>query len=71
MRRQDPGVHPGVGGGVTEAVNEHLAPLRARRTELAADRGHVREVLRRGNERANAVAETTLAEVRAAMGTLY
>ncbi|MCY0929390.1 tryptophan--tRNA ligase [Streptomyces sp. H27-H1] len=56
---------------VTEAVNEHLAPLRARRTELAADRGHVRDVLRRGNERANAVAETTLAEVRAAMGTVY
>lgn len=56
---------------VTEAVNEHLAPLRARRTELAAHRGHVRDVLRRGNERANAVAETTLAEVRAAMGTVY
>ncbi|MFE4263673.1 tryptophan--tRNA ligase [Streptomyces sp. NPDC056883] len=56
---------------VTEAVNEHFAPLRARRTELAADRGHVRDVLRRGNERANAVAETTLAEVRAAMGMAY
>ncbi|WP_405496143.1 tryptophan--tRNA ligase [Streptomyces sp. NBC_00096] len=56
---------------VTEAVNDHFAPLRARRTELAADRGHVRDVLRRGNERANAVAETTLAEVRTAMGTLY
>lgn len=54
---------------VTEAVNDHLAPLRARRAELAADRGYVHDVLRRGNERANAVAEATLREVRAAMGT--
>ncbi|MFJ1707947.1 tryptophan--tRNA ligase [Kitasatospora sp. NPDC088346] len=55
---------------VTEAVNEHLRPLRARRTALAADRGHLRQVLRAGSERANAVADTTLAEVRAAMGSV-
>jgi tryptophanyl-tRNA synthetase len=54
---------------VTEALVEHLAPLRARRAELAQDRAVVDEVLRTGAERANAVAEQTLAEVRAAMGT--
>ncbi|MFI5863411.1 tryptophan--tRNA ligase [Streptomyces sp. NPDC051546] len=56
---------------VTEAVNDHLAPMRARRAELAADSGYVRAVLRAGNERAGAVAEATLSEVRAAMGMAY
>ncbi|MDA3645426.1 tryptophan--tRNA ligase [Saccharopolyspora indica] len=56
---------------VTEAVNEHLAPLRARRSELAGDRPYLRAVLREGNAAANALAETTLAEVREAMGTHY
>ncbi|MET8144913.1 tryptophan--tRNA ligase [Sphaerisporangium sp. NPDC005288] len=55
----------------TEAVNEHLAPMRARRAMYAEDRGHVRRVLCEGGERASAIAETTLREVRAAMGTLY
>ncbi len=53
---------------VTESVNEFLRPLRARRAELAADRGHLRQVLRDGAERANAVADATLAEVREVMG---
>ncbi|MGP9019913.1 tryptophan--tRNA ligase [Streptomyces sp. BR1] len=53
---------------VTDSVNTFLAPLRARRTELAQDLTYVREVLREGNKRANAIAETTLDEVRAAMG---
>ncbi|NUW32437.1 tryptophan--tRNA ligase [Nonomuraea sp. SMC257] len=56
---------------VTEAVNEFLAPIRARRTELAQDRTHLRRVLREGNERANAVADATLAEVRTAMNSHY
>ncbi|WP_369183997.1 tryptophan--tRNA ligase [Streptomyces sp. Y1] len=54
----------------TEAVNEHLRPLRTRRAELAADRGHLRQVLRDGAERANAVADATLAEVREVMGAI-
>ncbi|MFD0278897.1 tryptophan--tRNA ligase [Kitasatospora sp. NPDC127111] len=54
---------------VTEAVNEHLRPIRARRAELAADRGHVRQILRAGAARANAVADATLDEVRAVMGS--
>ncbi|WP_199546250.1 tryptophan--tRNA ligase [Streptomyces sp. N35] len=56
---------------LTEAVNTFMAPLRARRTDYAADRTYLRKVLRQGNERATAVAEATLTEVRQAMGTLY
>ena len=55
----------------TDAVNSFLAPIRARRAELAQDSGLASEVLRRGNDRANSIAATTLDEVRAAMGTLY
>ncbi|MGW3264890.1 tryptophan--tRNA ligase [Streptomyces sp. NPDC001056] len=56
---------------VTEAVNEYLAPIRARRAEYAQDRAELRRILRAGNERANAVADATLAEVRAAMNSDY
>ena len=56
---------------VTEAVNEYLAPMRARRAEYARDRGLLRRILRDGNERANAVAEATLKEVRSAMAMDY
>ncbi len=63
------------GGGlktlVTEALNEYLAPIRARRTELQQDRGHLEQVLRDGNERARAIAQQTLDEVRAAMQMVY
>ncbi|MFD4399092.1 tryptophan--tRNA ligase [Kitasatospora sp. NPDC058478] len=55
---------------VTDSVNEYLRPLRARRAELAADRGHLRQVLRDGAERANAVADATLDEVRKVMGAI-
>jgi tryptophanyl-tRNA synthetase len=53
---------------VTEAVNEHLRPLRRRRAELAADPGFVAEVLARGDARASELAEATLDRVRGAMG---
>ncbi|MFJ8685761.1 tryptophan--tRNA ligase [Micromonospora wenchangensis] len=56
---------------VTESVNEYLAPIRARRAEYGRDRAHLRAVLSEGNERARAVADATLAEVRAAMNTCY
>ncbi|GAA3436999.1 tryptophan--tRNA ligase [Kutzneria kofuensis] len=56
---------------VTEAVNEFLAPMRARRADYAADTGYVRKIIQIGNERANAIADATLAEVRTAMGTAY
>jgi tryptophanyl-tRNA synthetase len=56
---------------VTEAVNEALAPLRARRTDLARDPAYVTAVLHEGNRRANEVADRTLATVRAVMGMAY
>jgi tryptophanyl-tRNA synthetase len=56
---------------VTMAVNEMLAPVRARRAEYARDLGYARRVLRDGNERAEAIAAATLDEVRAAMGMRY
>ena len=77
---QDPGEFAaGIGSGgaaalkaaVVTAVNDLLAPVRARRAEFARDLGYVRQVLRDGNERANAIASVTLGEVRAAMGMRY
>lgn len=67
----------GAGGGgalkqvVTEAINEHLRPLRARRAELAADPAYLLEVLRSGIGRANEVADATLRQSREAMGMIY
>lgn len=65
----------GGGGGLkkacTQAINDLFAPIRAHRTELMADEGHLRDVLRAGNERANEVADSTLHDVRAAMQMLY
>jgi len=67
----------GDGGGgalkarVTDAVNTFFAPVRARRAEIEADPSIVHDVLQAGNERANEVAEATLAEVRDKMGMTY
>ena len=74
---QDIAAEIGNGGGgalkafVTQAVNDHLAPLRERRRELEGDMGYVKDVLADGNARARAVAQETLAEVREAMGMVY
>jgi tryptophanyl-tRNA synthetase len=54
-----------------EALNEHLAPLRARRAELEQDPGYLRQILREGNARANEVADATLQRVREVMGMVY
>lgn len=56
---------------LTESVNSFLAPHRERRAELAQDMDYVRDVLRDGNKRANAIAEETLRQVREAMGMVY
>ncbi len=53
---------------VTEAVNEHLRALRARRRELAKDPRVVREVLSEGTDRVRPLAARTLAAVHHAMG---
>jgi tryptophanyl-tRNA synthetase len=51
------------------AVWEYFAPYRARRAELENDPGHVERVLAEGAEKANAVAESVMRRVRAAVGT--
>ncbi|MDN5768150.1 MAG: tryptophan--tRNA ligase [Humibacillus sp.] len=61
----------GLKATVTEAINEGLAAHRSRRVELARDPAQVTAVLHQGNARANAVAQRTLATVRAVMGMAY
>ena len=56
---------------VTEALNEHLRPIRARRTELDANTDAVGAVLAAGNRRANETADTTLDQVRTVMQMNY
>ncbi len=57
---------------VTQALNDTLAPIRAKRTLLEQDAWEVvRTTLRKGNEKANAVANQTLREARRAMNMDY
>jgi tryptophanyl-tRNA synthetase len=49
--------------GVLEAL---VAPIRARRAELARDRAYITDVLRAGTERANATTSAVLRDVRGA-----
>ena len=56
---------------VTEALNERLRPLRARRREVAADPGYLRQVLATGNQRAREIADRTLSDVQSLMHTGY
>ncbi|MFM8713812.1 MAG: tryptophan--tRNA ligase [Actinomycetota bacterium] len=52
------------------AVIAMLAPIRARYYELMNDRGELARLIRRGDERAEAVAAATLARAHAAIGIL-
>lgn len=67
----------GDGGGgalkavVTEALNDMLAPIRARRAELMEDPQYLLDVLESGNAAANLKANETLEEVRTAMQMDY
>jgi tryptophanyl-tRNA synthetase len=67
----------GDGGGgklkamLTESLNAYLAPFRERRKQIAANPDYIREVLRRGNEKAREEAIRTLTEVRRAMNMDY
>ncbi|MFT0848897.1 tryptophan--tRNA ligase [Actinomycetaceae bacterium L2_0104] len=56
---------------LTESLNEHLAPIRARRAELDADPAYIQSVLHAGIARAKEQAEQTLSEVRIAMNMVY
>jgi tryptophanyl-tRNA synthetase len=51
-----------------ETIRSYFAPMRQRREELLADPGQVDEILRRGAERASAVARETMDRVRTAVG---
>jgi tryptophanyl-tRNA synthetase len=50
------------------AINEHVTPFRARYNELRSDEAHLRLVLRRGAEKARAIASPTMSRVRYAVG---
>ncbi len=56
---------------VTEAVNERLRPIRARRAALVQDRAYLRKVLRDGTATARALAVRTLTDVQRLMHTAY
>ena len=56
---------------LNERLQELIAPMRARRRELEADRGEVMAILKRGTMRAREVAGATLAEVKSALGLTY
>ena len=53
------------------AVNARLEPLRARRAQVLARPGYVREVLVEGSRKARVVAQETMAHVRAAVKLEY
>ena len=55
---------------LAEAINRDLAPLRARRVELAARPEYVKEVMADGARRAQVIARQTLAEVKQKMGLI-
>ena len=69
-------VRGGLGDSVVkkrlEAVlQDMLAPIRARREELAKDKGYIMQVLKEGTLRAREVAAQTCDEVKAALGLSY
>lgn len=48
-------------------LNKHLEPFRAKRAELASNPNHIKDILQDGGNRARAIAQKTMAEVREAM----
>jgi len=54
--------------GVAEAVIAALTPIRERFTALMADKGELDRIMRTGAERASAVAEHTLKQMKEALG---
>lgn len=54
-----------------DVINEELTPIRNRRAEYAKDPEAVYEMLQRGSEKANIVANETLQQVKSAMGINY
>lgn len=55
---------------LADRINTTLAPFRERRSALAGKTGYLKEILAEGAQRAHAIAEVTLAEVKQKMGLL-
>ncbi|GAC1545205.1 MAG: tryptophan--tRNA ligase [Collimonas sp.] len=69
-------VRGGLGDSLVKArleacLQDLLAPIRARREELAKDKGHVMQILKEGTAKAREVAAKTADEVKAALGLSY
>ena len=69
-------VRGGLGDSLVKArleacLQDLLAPIRARREELAKDKGHVMQILKEGTAKAREVAAKTTDEVKAALGLSY
>lgn len=69
-------VRGGLGDSLVKArleacLQDLLAPIRARREELAKDKGHVVQILKDGTAKAREVAAKTADEVKAALGLTY
>ncbi|WP_157061270.1 tryptophan--tRNA ligase [Liquorilactobacillus aquaticus] len=56
---------------LNEILEAEFAPIRKKRAEFAQDIPAVYDILKKGSEKANKVAEQTLAEVRGAIGVNY
>jgi tryptophanyl-tRNA synthetase len=56
---------------LNEILQNELSPIRERRAEFAKDLGEVFAMLKKGSEKAEAVAAQTLDEVKTAMGINY
>lgn len=54
-----------------DILDRELSPIRERRLEYAKDMGQVYQMLQKGSEKAQAVAASTLDEVKSAMGLNY
>lgn len=50
------------------AIEEHMAPMRAKREEIAAKKGYLEDVAAEGAAQASAIARTTMERVRKAVG---
>ena len=53
---------------LAEAVISFLEPIRKKRKELEKDPDYLFEIIRKGNEKARAVAAATMAELRTVVG---
>ena len=54
-----------------EVLERELSPIRARRLDFSKNMDYVYEMLKKGSEKAEAVAANTLDEVKSAMGINY